>query len=50
MDIIKGTLGNPSAKDSIKGVFGIPDKVYENMIEKAKRDILSIRNILSVTK
>lgn len=50
MDIIQGTLGNPSAKDSIKGVFGIPDKVYENMIEKAKRDILSIRNILSVTK
>ena len=50
MDIILGTLGNPSVKDSIKGVFGIPDKVYENMIEKAKQDILSIRKILSDAK
>ena len=50
LDIILATLQGPSAKDSIKGVFGIPDRVYERMIEKAKKDILYIRKVLSDVK
>lgn len=50
LDILLGTLESPSSKDSIKGVFGIPDRVYEKMIEKSKKEIISIRNILTSIK
>ena len=50
LDIITATLGNPTIKDSIKGVFGIPDRIYEKTIEKAKKGILSIRKILEEGK
>ena len=45
--VIAATLERPEIKDSIKGVFGISDQVYKKIIEKAKREILSIRQGLS---
>ena len=45
--VIAATLERPESKDSIKGVFGISDQVYKRIIEKAKREILSIRQGLS---
>jgi len=47
IDIIVATLEKPESKDSIKGVFGISDRVYERMIEKTKREILAIRDGIS---
>jgi hypothetical protein len=44
LNIIIATLDNPFSKDSIKGVFGIPDRAYEKLIEKARREILAITN------
>jgi len=43
IDIIATTLEKPESKDSIKGVFGISDKVYQRIIDKAKKEILLIR-------
>jgi len=47
IDILAATLENPESKDAIKGVFGIPDRVYQRMMDKAKREILSIRKGLT---
>lgn len=44
IDIIVATLEKPESKDSIKGVFGISDKVYERIIQKTKREILAIKD------
>jgi hypothetical protein len=46
LKIIIATLENPSSKDSIKGVFGIPYRAYEKLIEKARREILAITNAI----
>jgi len=43
IDILVTTLEKPESKDSIKGVFGISDQVYKRMIDKAKKETLSIR-------
>jgi poly-D-alanine transfer protein DltD len=43
VDIIARTLERPGSKDSIKGVFGISSKVYEKIINKAKKKIYSIK-------
>ena len=45
--IISATLQKPESRDSIKGVFGISDQVYKKLIEKARKEILSIRQELS---
>ena len=43
LDILAATLANPDSKDSIKGVFGIPDRAYERMIGNAKKEISAIK-------
>lgn len=43
LDALATTLEKPEAKDSIKGVFGISDRVYKRIIDKAKREIQAIR-------
>ena len=48
IDILVTTLEKPESKDSIKGVFGISDKVYKRIIDKAKKEILSIRKGISM--
>ncbi len=48
IDILVTTLEKPESKDSIKGVFGISDQVYKRMIDKAKKEILSIRKGISM--
>jgi len=45
--IISATLQKPESRDSIKGVFGISDQVYKKLFEKARKEILSIRQELS---
>jgi hypothetical protein len=47
MDIFIDTLEKPESKDSIKGVFGISDQVYQRVIDKAKKEMLSIRRGIS---
>ena len=47
IDTILATLEKPESKDSIKGVFGIPDKAYERMIVKTRREVLAIRDGIS---
>lgn len=37
IDILLKTLEDPKSRDSIKGVFGISDDVYEKNLEKARR-------------
>jgi hypothetical protein len=46
-DIILATLDDPKSKDSLKGVFGISDQVYKRMIDKARREILSMRESMA---
>jgi len=48
LDILVATLEKPESKDSIKGVFGISDQVYKRMMDKAKKEILSIRKGISM--
>jgi hypothetical protein len=48
IDILITTLEKPESKDSIKGVFGISDQVYKTMIDKAKKEILSTREGISM--
>jgi hypothetical protein len=48
IDILVTTLEKPESKDSIKGVFGISDQVYKRIIDKAKKEILSIRKGISM--
>jgi len=48
IDILVTTLEKPESKDSIKGVFGISDQVYKKIIDKAKKEILSIRKSISM--
>jgi hypothetical protein len=48
IDILVTTLEKPESKDSIKGVFGISDQVYKRIIDKAKKEILSIRKSISM--
>ena len=48
INILVTTLEKPESKDSIKGVFGISDQVYKKMIDKAKKEILSIRKGISM--
>jgi len=48
IDILVTTLEKPESKDSIKGVFGISDQVYKKIIDKAKKEILSIRKDISM--
>jgi hypothetical protein len=48
IDIMVTTLEKPESKDSIKGVFGISDQVYKRIIDKAKKEILSIRKSISM--
>lgn len=43
MDILLRTLEDPKSRDSIKGVFGISDDVYEKNLEKAKRELSVIK-------
>lgn len=43
IDILITTLKKPESRDSIKGVSGISDQVYKRIIDKAKKEILSIR-------
>jgi hypothetical protein len=47
IDTIAATLQKPESRDSIKGVFGISDQVYKRLIEKARKEILSLRKELS---
>lgn len=47
LDIISATLEKPESKDSIKGVFGISDRVYERCISKARREIGFVRQAIS---
>jgi hypothetical protein len=47
IDIFIDTLEKPEIRDSIKGVFGISDQVYERVIDKAKKEMLSIRRRIS---
>lgn len=47
IDIFIGTLERPESRDSIKGVFGISGKVYGRVIDKAKKEMLSIRRGIS---
>jgi len=48
INILVTTLEKPESKDSIKGVFGISDQVYKRIIDKAKKEILSIRKGISM--
>jgi len=48
IDILVTTLEKPESKDSIKGVFGISDRVYKRIMDKAKKEILSIRKGISM--
>jgi hypothetical protein len=43
IDILLKTLEDPKSRDSIKGVFGISDDVYEKNLEKARRAVSVIR-------
>jgi len=43
LNILATTLANPDSKDSIKGVFGIPDRAYERMMGNAKKEISAIK-------
>lgn len=45
--ILATALEKPESKDSIKGVFGISDQVYQRIIEKAKKEISIIKQSLS---
>jgi len=47
LDIISATLEKPESKDSIKGVFGISDRVYERLMDKARREIAYVREGIS---
>jgi hypothetical protein len=47
LDIITATLKKPESKDSIKGVFGISDRVYERVMDKATREIAYVRKEMS---
>jgi len=47
IDLLVATLEKIESKDAIKGVFGIPDRVYQRMMDKAKREILFIRKGLT---
>jgi len=47
IDILVTTLEKPESKDSIKGVFGISDQVYKRIMDKAKKEILSVRKGIS---
>jgi len=46
LDILIEILENPKSKDSIKGVFTISDKVYKKMLDKAKKEITTIKTDL----
>jgi hypothetical protein len=48
IDILVTTLEKPESKDSIKGVFGISDQVYKRIMDKGKKEILSIRKGISI--
>lgn len=43
IDILLKTLEDPKSRDSIKGVFGISDDVYEKNLERARRAVSVIR-------
>ena len=43
IDILFKTLENPKARDSIKGVFGISEDVYEKNLKKARRELSLIK-------
>lgn len=45
-NIILQALRDPNSKDSIKGVFGISDDVYEKIIERARRELSLIKETL----
>lgn len=43
IDILLKTLEDPKSRDSIKGVFGISDDVYEKNLEKARKAVSLIK-------
>lgn len=43
IDILLKTLADPKSRDSIKGVFGISDDVYERIIEKATKELSVVK-------
>ncbi|MEM2947420.1 MAG: hypothetical protein QXN96_04175 [Candidatus Bathyarchaeia archaeon] len=47
IETLISTLENPESRDSIKGVFGISDRVYKRITDKAKRQVALIKNGLS---
>ena len=47
IEMMMTTLEKPGSKDSIKGVFGISDQIYKKIIEKTKKEILSLRESIS---
>jgi hypothetical protein len=50
IDILLKTLDDPKSRDSIKGVFGISDDVYEKNLEKARRQLSAITEGVSKFK
>lgn len=47
IETLISTLENPESRDSIKGVFGISDRVYKRITDKAKRQVALIKDGLS---
>jgi hypothetical protein len=47
LEIISATLEKLESKDSIKGVFGISDWVYERLMGRATREIAYVREEIS---
>jgi len=45
---ILGTFGEPKQRDSIKGVFGLSDKLYERVTSRAEAIFIKLERVLSL--